>query len=124
MATATQERRQSSAKPLTLRHFRQWIDQHELTLDTGADFELEPFQRAIVGDLFKGFTENWAILPEGNAKTTLMGGLALYLGDNTPTPWIPIGAASRDQAEIMFGQAAGFVERSRSLQKRFRVYEG
>src|SRR5262245_46777003 len=66
----------------------------------------------------------WVVIPEANGKTTLMAGLSLYLADHTPSPWIPIGAASRDQAEIMFGQAGGFVERSKAMKKRFRVYEG
>ena len=110
--------------PFTLDHFNAWVAEHELTLDNGDPFELEPFQEELVADIFGGFREVWAILPEGNAKTTLMAALALYFGDCTPQPWIPIGAASRDQAEIMFGQAAGFVERSPSLQERFRVFEG
>ena len=46
-------------------------------------------------------TETWAILPEGNAKTTLMAGVGLYHADFTFAPWVPIGASSRDQAEIL-----------------------
>lgn len=110
--------------PFTLDHFHAWIDESELTLDSGGEWRLDPFQNAIVEDIFSGYRETWVIIPEGNAKTTLMAGITLYLGDHTPDPWIPIGAASREQAEIMFGQAAGFIERSQLLKTRFRVFEG
>jgi phage terminase large subunit-like protein len=110
--------------PFTLEHFQAWVGVHKLTLDSGELLELEPFQLEIVADILSGVRRVWAILPEGTAKTTLMALVALYQADHTPSPWIPIGAASRDQAEIMFGQAGGFVERSPSLRKRFRVYEG
>lgn len=111
-------------EPFTLEHFHSWIDECELELDNGDDWQPEGFQDEIAADIFGDFREIWAILPEGNAKTTLMAGIALYCGDHAVQPWIPIGAASRDQAEIMFGQAAGFVERSAVLKRRFRVYEG
>jgi phage terminase large subunit-like protein len=108
--------------PFTVSHFQIWAG--ELELDTGEAWELEPFQILIVADIFAGFREIWAIIPEGNAKTTLMGGIGLYHADHTWQPWVPIGAAAREQAEIMFGQMAGFIERSPALQERFRVYEG
>lgn len=104
--------------------FVRWVDQNELTLDSGDDFVPEPFQLEIVEDILAGFREVWAIIPEGNAKSTLFAAIALDHADHTASPWVPIGAASRDQAEILFGQAGGFVERSKLLQARFRVYEG
>src|SRR5262245_18824345 len=110
--------------PFTLAHFEEWIERNELTLDSGDEWLLEDFQKMIAVDVFAGYRETWVIIPEANGKTTLMAGMALYLADHTPSPWIPIGAASRDQAEIMFGQAGGFVERSKRLKERFRVYEG
>lgn len=112
------------AKPFTVPHLKAWVKQHELTLEDGEPLELEGFQLEIAADIFAGFREIWAIIPEGNAKSTFFGVIALYHADHTTSPWVPIGAASRDQAEILFGQAAGFIERSKSLQKRFRVYEG
>jgi phage terminase large subunit-like protein len=111
-------------KPFTIAHFLEWVDQNELTLEDDRDWVVEPFQQDILADIFSGFREIWAIIPEGNAKTTLFGGTALYMADHSPSPWIPIGAASRDQAEILFSQAGGFVERSSSLKERFRVYDG
>lgn len=111
-------------QPFTVEHFESWIDECEIKLDTGDDWVLEPFHRLLLADILSSVREVWVIIPEGNTKTTLMAGVALYCGDHTPRPWIPIGAASRDQAEIMFGQAAIFVEGSDVLKERFRVYEG
>lgn len=110
---------------LSVAHFLEWIERNELTLEDESDWLVEPFQQDVAGDIIEGFREVWAVIPEGNAKTTFFGGIALYLADHAPSPWIPVGAASRDQAEILFGQAAGFVERSKPLRDRgFRVYEG
>ena len=76
-----------------------------LVLDNGARWEPEDFQLEVLEDVFDGYSEVWMIVPEGNGKTTLMAGLALYHGDYTQSPWVPIGASTREQAEILFGQA-------------------
>lgn len=85
----------------------------------------------IVSELFAGIPEVWLVIPEGNGKTTLMSGVALYYADFTPDAMIPIAASSRDQAKWLFRQAAGFVTRSgiggRKAQpkgKRFRIFDG
>jgi len=119
---AARPRTRARLRPFTVEHFRRWA--YGLTLDTGDRWEVEDFQIEIVADLFAGYRELWAIVPEENAKTTLFAGVALYHGEHTVRPWVPVGAASRDQAEILFSQAAGFVQRSRRLQGHFRVYEG
>ncbi len=126
--TASLMRREHQGRTETnwrsLEMFLAWVEANELTLEDGSDWIVEEFQQQIVADILFGFREVWGIIPEGNAKTTLCAGIALFAADHAPSPWIPIGAASRDQAEIMFGQAAGFVERSSELKSRFRVYEG
>jgi phage terminase large subunit-like protein len=101
----------------------QWI---ELTLDSGDPFVLEPFQEAIVADVLgaEPMQETWVMIPQGNAKTTLMAAVGLYLLDITPSPWIPIGAATRDQAEIMFELACGFIDRSGRAKHRFKYHPG
>jgi phage terminase large subunit-like protein len=63
-----------------------------------------------------------ACIPTHN--TTLMGGVGLYHADFTPSANCLVAAASRDQAGILFGQAAGLVDRSPGFQQRFRVFEG
>jgi phage terminase large subunit-like protein len=106
----------------TVEHFAEWASM--LVLDTEEPWEPEDWQLEVVGDIFAGFREVWMITPEENAKTTTMAGLALYHCDYTRSPWVPIGAASRDQAEILHTQAAGFVRRSPGMSKRFRVFDG
>lgn len=121
-AVAVRELRE--AEVFSLERFERWIDENELRLDNGDDWVLEPFQREVAEDILGLPRETWVIIPEANAKTTLMAGLGLFFGDLAGQPWIPIGAASRDQAEIMFGQMAVFVEQSNALKARFRVFEG
>jgi phage terminase large subunit-like protein len=50
--------------------------------------------------------------------------LALYYGDYTPSAMVPVAASSREQAEILYRQAAGLVDRSPELKSRFRAYDG
>jgi phage terminase large subunit-like protein len=99
-------------QPFTLEHFETWS--RRLILDNGEPWELEPFQRSFVEDVFGmgGETECWLIVPEGNGKTTLIAGLALYGLRFTPDALIPVAASSRDQARIMYRQAKGFLRRS------------
>ena len=95
----------------------------QLTLDTGARWVVEPFQRAIIEDIAAGAPEIVVVIPEGNAKTTLMAGVALAFARQNEYARIPLAAASRDQAGLLFGQAADLVRRS-GLEAEFRVYEG
>lgn len=100
-------------KPFTLPHFRAWAS--DLILDTGESWHPEPFQEAYVEDLFSGSPECWFIVPEGNGKTTLVAGIALYHTEFRPHASVPVAASSREQAEIMYRQAEGFVLRSPRL---------
>lgn len=95
-----------------------------MVLDNGDYWVPEPFQVEIVADVLSGVDEFWVVIPEGNAKTTLMSGVALYHGDFTPSAEVLMAAASRDQAGLLFNQAAGFVDRSPGFKERFRVFEG
>jgi phage terminase large subunit-like protein len=125
MATSSPRSARSAHKPLrpfTTDHFRRYAGL--MVLDTGDYWEPEPFQLEIVADVFSGLDEFWVVIPEGNAKTTLMSGVALYHGDYTPTAEVLMAAASRDQAGILFNQAAGFVDRSPGFRDRFQVFEG
>lgn len=109
-------------RPFTVDHFRAYTSL--MVLDTGENWLVEDFQLEIAGDVFSGVDEFWVVIPEGNAKTTLMAGIGLYHGDYTPTAEVLLAAASRDQAGLLFSQAAGFVERSPGFMERFRVFEG
>ena len=110
------------ATPFTVPHFREWAS--GLVLDSDEPWELEPFQAAFVKDLFAGFREAWLVIPEGNAKTTLAGAVALYHAQFKPGAMVPVAASSRDQAQWLYLAAAGFVVRSPSIEKLFRCQEG
>jgi phage terminase large subunit-like protein len=99
--------------PFTIEHFRDWAS--ELILDSGEPWTLEPFQEAFIADVFAGYPECWLVVPEGNGKTTLVAGLALYHCEFRLMASVPVAASSREQAEIMYRQAEGFVLRSPRL---------
>ena len=98
--------------PFTLPHFRAWAA--ELILDNGESFHPEDWQEAFLEDVFI-FPESWLVVPEGNGKTTLLAALALYHCEHRPMASVPVAASSREQAEIMYRQAEGFVLRSPRL---------
>jgi phage terminase large subunit-like protein len=109
-------------KPFTVPHFKRWARQ--LVLDSGELWEIEPFQARFAKDVFSGVPEAWLLLPEGNAKTTLVAGFALYHLQFTRGARVPAAASSRDQAEWLYQAAAGFVERSEPISGLFRCQEG
>jgi terminase large subunit-like protein len=84
------------------------------------------FQLEFVNEVFAGYREVLAVLPTGSYKTTTAGGLGLYhlLYYPDDSPQVPIGAAAKDQAAIIYEQASGFVSRTPGLKKRFRVQDG
>src|SRR4051812_1515327 len=109
-------------EPFTLEHFRVWAA--ELVLDTGEGWTVEDFFAAYAADVFAGFRECWLVVPEGNSKTTGLAGLALYHCEHRPTAWVPWAASSRDQAEIGYRQAEGFVLRARRVRAVVKGQEG
>ena len=109
-------------RAFTVDHFREYTKR--IRLDTGDWWQVEGFQLECVEPFFQGVTEVWAILPEGNAKTTLMAGFALYHSDYTPSPWVPIAASSRDQANILAKQGYGMIRMSPGMESRFKILEG
>jgi len=111
----------SEGRPFTLAHFKRWASR--LVLDNGKPWRLQRFQAEFVRDVFSGVPECWLVVPEGNGKSTLVAGLALYHAEHTKDAWVPVAASSRDQARIMYRQAKGFVNRSPSL-KGFQCFDG
>lgn len=97
-------------RPWTVSHFRRWTEQ--MIFEDGQRHAPEAWQLEVFADLCRGFQEVWLIVPEGNSKTSFISEVCLYHLDNTQAPWVPIGASSRDQAEILFGQADGFLDRT------------
>lgn len=95
-----------------------------MVLDNGEYWPPEDFQLEFVEDLFSPVPEHWLIVPEGNGKTTLLSGVALYWGDYTDEAAVVMAASSRDQCGLLLSQGIGFVRRSPGFDKRFRTYEG
>lgn len=122
MAPTNSKNSSGESEPFSVEHFAKYAGL--MVYEDGETRCPEDWQLAFAEDLFSGFRENWLIVPECNGKSTLLAQLGLYGLDYSPEPWIPIGAASRDQAEIIYGQAAGFVSRTEVLQPRFRCYDG
>jgi len=114
--------RRRSPQPFTVAHFRAWA--RELELDTGQPWVVEPFFEAFLEDYFAGIPECWLLVPEGNAKTTSLAGLGVYLLEFRPRPSIPWAASSRDQAEIGYRQAEGLVLGSPRLKAFLKCQEG
>src|SRR4029077_3918634 len=112
----------SGSGPFSVEHFRDWTS--KLELDNGEPWVLEDFQARFVADLFSGVPECWLLVPEGNGKTTLAAGLALYHAQYRKTAWISVAAAASDQALILYRQAEGLVQRSDSIGRYFRCLEG
>lgn len=86
----------------------------ELRVEDGSPLVLEPFQKRVLGDHFDGCTEEVVIISKKNGKSTLFSALGLFHLKEWPEadPEVPIGASSRDQATILYNQAASMVERS------------
>lgn len=95
-----------------------------LTLESGGPLVVEEFQAKMLADYFDGVIESLILLPKKNGKTTILAALALYHLIATPLAECVIGAASRDQATILYEQATGFVTRSEALQRRVVVKGG
>jgi phage terminase large subunit-like protein len=104
---------QVQGQPGTLAHFKRWAS--ELVFEDGKRHPPERWQLDFMADVLHGYEECWLIVPEGNSKTTFIAEICLYHLEVTNEPWVPIGAASRDQAEILFTQAKGFIERTPGL---------
>lgn len=96
----------------------------DLVLDTGENMVLHEFQQTMLSDFFAGTTETLVLIPKKNSKSTTLAALALFhLVDRVDAECV-IAAASRDQATILYDQAAGFVRRSPVLQRFVDVRRG
>lgn len=105
----------AALEPFSVEHFRGWAS--KLRLDSGEPFLVEDWQEAFLDDVFAGFQECWLVVPEENGKTTLVAALALYHAEHRTLAAVPVAASSREQAEILYRQAEGFVLRSARLHE-------
>lgn len=78
---------------------------------------LEPFQRMILGEIFKGRRELLCLLPRGNGKTTLFSAVALFHLITTAEPAVYCAAAGRDQARLLFESARNMAARHPEIDR-------
>lgn len=99
----------------------------------GAPFTLEPWQAAIVANLFgwkrpdgtRRYRELFLFVPRKNGKTPLSAGLVLLTLFCDPEPGAEIysAAADRDQASLVFAHAKGMVLQDPELSQKAQIYE-
>lgn len=99
----------------------------------GEPFDLEPWQQAIVANLFgwkrpdgtRRYRECFLFVPRKNGKTPLASAIILYTLFCDPEPGMEIysAAADRDQASLVFAHAKGMVLQEAELSSRCKVYE-
>src|SRR5215211_9284096 len=73
---------------------------------------LHAHEERIAHAYFGPAREICAILPRGNAKTTLAAKIGVHHLLSVPGAMVTIGAASRDQARICFERMRGFAQHS------------
>ncbi|MBO8169973.1 MAG: terminase large subunit [Thermoanaerobacteraceae bacterium] len=97
----------------------------------GCSFELQPWQKFIVGSLFgwknkdgtRRFRTAYLQIARKNGKSTLIAGIGLYLfvADGEAGAEVYTAATKRDQAKIVWTEAANMVNKSPALRKRIEV---
>jgi len=101
----------------------------------GQPFKLEPWQRdGILMPLFgwkradgtRRFRHAVIWIAKKNGKSTLASGIALYLltADGEKGAEVYAAAVDRDQASIVFNEAASMVQSSSDLSRRLRIFRG
>ncbi|PZN08637.1 MAG: terminase [Bacillota bacterium] len=100
---------------------------------------LEPWQKFIVGSVFgwkrwdeanqawlRRFRVAYNEIARKNGKSTLSAGVGLYMlvGDGEPGAEVYSAATKRDQAKIVWDEAAKMVRKSPALSKRIKVLPG
>ena len=106
----------------TLGAFRRFCS--ALSLEDGRPMALEDFQSDMLRDHFGGAMEVLIIIPKKNGKSTLLAALALFHLVVTEDAECVVGAASRDQATILYDQAAGFCAALGATRARVDVKRG
>jgi phage terminase large subunit-like protein len=100
----------------------------------GKAFELQPWQRdQVIRPLFgwkrpdgtRRYRRAYIEIPKKNGKSTLSAGISLYLlvADNEPGAEVYNAACDREQASIVFREAANMVRASAELSTRLDVVD-
>ena len=91
------------------------------------DWQKNDIIRPLFGTLNEDGTRQYKtafiFLPRKNAKSTLAAAISNYMlyGDGEAGGEVVLGAASRDQATIVFNHAAGMVRQSPTLNRRSQI---
>lgn len=106
--------------------FRRYL-RHSKGQWAGQTFALQPWQEDITRRLFgwkradgtRRYRKAYIEVPKKNGKSTWLAGLELYLfiGDGEPGPEVYCVAVDKDQASIVFKEAATMVRQSPDLAK-------
>jgi phage terminase large subunit-like protein len=116
--------------PAVLRHYKgKWAKE----IPGGLPFFLSPWQKFIVGSIFgwvrvdsglRRFGLAYLELARKNGKSALAAGigLMLFIFDDEPGAEVYAAATKRDQARIVWGDAAAFVRKSPTLRKRVQRF--
>jgi phage terminase large subunit-like protein len=98
----------------------------------GTPFTMEPWQRAIIANLFgwkradgsRRYREALVYVPRKNGKTCLAAAILNYLlfVDNEPGAEIYCAAADREQATLVYSHAVGMVRQSAEMSRRAKIY--
>ena len=106
---------------------------HTTGAKAGQPLRLAPWQRreiitpifgTIRKDGLRQYRSAFVTMPRRNGKSCLAAGVALYLlfGDDEPGSYVVSAAANREQARVVFDQAAKMVEASPALSAMAQVY--
>lgn len=106
---------------------------HTAGAKAGEPLRLAPWQRQeIITPLFgtirpdgrRRYRSCFVTMPRRNGKSVLAAGVALYLlcADDEPGSYVVSAAANREQARVVFDQAAKMVEASPELSAMAQVY--
>jgi phage terminase large subunit-like protein len=107
-----------------LRHSKgQWASQPFELLDWQWDRIVAPLFGWKRADGTRRFRRGYIEVPKKNGKSTLFSGLSLYLlcGDGEAGAEVYSAAVDRDQASIVYNEAANMVEASPALSGRLQV---
>ena len=95
-------------------------------------FRLEPWQQAIIGNLFgwfrpdglRRYRKSLIFIPQKNGKTAMAAGIALrlFIEDDEPGAEVYSAAYTREQARLVWGWARGMILNDEYLSARTIVY--
>jgi phage terminase large subunit-like protein len=124
---------EGEAKYLRVVHFFEKILRHSKGQNAGKPFTLLPWQHHVMRELFGRINPDgtrqhrigYIELPKKQGKSTTLAGIALYMTafDSEPGAEVYGAAADREQASIIYREAASMVRASPALSKHLEVID-